>query len=221
MIEFITESSAQVEVPAWVKDLTSFQRWAHSNDFPQEGRVCFLKGRVQVDMSREQTYTHVDVKSEISGVLRALVKRDRLGRMFGDGVRLSNPDAEIAVVPDALFVATASFEDRVRQIEGKEGGCVELQGSPDMVLEVVSTSSVNKDTVVLRRAYWEAGVREYWLVDARRDPLSFDILRHSARGFRATRKADGWLESGVFGRAFRLTVAAGVGGPEYTLEMSR
>ena len=57
-----------------------------------------------------------------------------------------------------------------------------------MVLEVVSDGSVRKDTVVLRRAYWEAGVREYWLVDARRDPPSFDILRSTSKAFRAARK---------------------------------
>jgi hypothetical protein len=43
-------------------------------------------------------------------------------------------------------------------IEGKEEGHVELEGSLDMVLEVVSASSVHKDTVVLRRAYWQAGM---------------------------------------------------------------
>lgn len=50
-----------------------------------------------------------------------------------------------------------------------------------MVLEVVSTSSVQKDYRLLRRAYWEADIREYWLVDARKAPVKFEILRHGAR----------------------------------------
>jgi Uma2 family endonuclease len=49
----------------------------------------------------------------------------------------------------------------VRLIEGKRGGYTEIQGSPDMVLEVVSDSNVHKDYELLRRAYWEAGIREY------------------------------------------------------------
>jgi hypothetical protein len=44
----------------------------------------------------------------------------------------------------------------VRLIVGKDGGFVELQGSPDMVLEVLSASSEEKDTVLLKAAYWEA-----------------------------------------------------------------
>jgi Uma2 family endonuclease len=89
-----------------------------------------------------------------------------------------------------------------------------------VVLEVVSDSSVRKDTVVLRRAYWEAGVREYWLVDARRGALKFDVLRYTAKGFRAARKKDGWVESAVFGKSFRLRVGTGSSGyPDYDLDV--
>ena len=35
-------------------------------------------------------------------------------------------------------------------------GYLELEGVPDMVLEVVSRSSVRKDTVLMRQAYWRA-----------------------------------------------------------------
>jgi Uma2 family endonuclease len=39
-----------------------------------------------------------------------------------------------------------------------------------MVLEVVSASSVEPDTQTLRELYWAAGIKEYWLVDARGGP---------------------------------------------------
>jgi Uma2 family endonuclease len=217
VITFVYESD-EVSVPSWVTDLESFRRWADTNDFPEDGRICYLKGEVWVDMSKEQLFTHVSAKTEITVVLGGLVKTGRLGLFLGDGAMLSNVDADIAVVPDALFVSTAGLQDRVRLIEGKDEGYVELEGSPDMVLEVVSRSSVHKDTEVLRQAYWEAGVREYWLADARPDPLAFDVLRHTARGYRATPKKGGWLASAVFGKSFRLTRQVNtLGHPEYTL----
>ena len=87
-----------------------------------------------------------------------------------------------------------------------------------MVLEIISSSSVQKDTVLLRAAYWEAEIPEYWLVDARKEPLKFDILRHTAKGYVATRKQDGWLKSGVFGKSFQLTQSKdALGDPEFTL----
>jgi Uma2 family endonuclease len=90
-------------------------------------------------------------------------------------------------------------------LEGREGGYTELQGSPDMVLEVVSRSSKRKDTKTLKKAYWEAGIREYWLVQARNEPLEFTIFRRAARGYAATRPVGGWTKSAVFGKSFRLT----------------
>ena len=219
MVTFVIESD-QVSVPEWVTDLDSFRRWADSEEFPDAGRVCYLNGEVWVDMSKEQIFTHVEVKTEIVGVLRPLVKTARLGRLLGDGVFLSNIDANFAVVPDAVFVSHAALQDRVRLLEGKKGGYVEMEGAPDMVLEVVSDSSVRKDTQQLRQDYWTAGIREYWLVDARKDPLVFDILRHAPKGYRTTPKKDGWIKSNVFGKSFRLTKGTSDhGDPEFTLEV--
>jgi Uma2 family endonuclease len=85
---------------------------------------------------------------------------------------------------------------------------------------VVSDSSVRKDTQWLRQDYWIAGIREYWLVDARKEPLVFDILRQTPKGYRATPKKDGWLKSNVFGKSFRLTYETSESGdPDYTLEV--
>jgi Uma2 family endonuclease len=134
---------------------------------------------------------------------------------------LSNVSVNFAAKPDALFASTEALQDRVRLIEGRRGGHVELEGTPDMVLEVVSDSSVGKDTEVLRRAYWQAGIREYWLVDARAEPLKFDILRHTTRGYSATPRKDGWLKSAVFGKSFQLSGRLNnLGHPEYTLAVS-
>jgi Uma2 family endonuclease len=217
---FVNESD-QVSVPAWVADLESFRRWTDSEDFPEEGRICYLRGEVWIDMSKEQLFSHNQVRTEYTRVLAGLAKAERLGRYFDDGAYLSSIPADLSVVPDGIFVATESLRTgRVRPVEGREAGFVELEGSPDMALEVVSDSSVHKDTVELFRLYWEAGIQEYWLVDARREPLRFDIFRHTAKGYVATRKQGGWLKSAVFGKSFRLTQDSDeLGHPSYTLEI--
>jgi hypothetical protein len=219
MTTIVNESEAFC-IPGWVKDLASFRRWADSDEFPETARTCYFDGEVWVDMSKEQIFTHVLVKTEIGIVLGGLVKVGQMGLFLIDGALLSNVDADIAVVPDAVFVSTAGLQDRVRLIEGKDEGYVEMEGSPDMVLEVVSRSSEQKDTRSLREDYWQAGVREYWLIDARPDPLTFDILRYTPRGYRATTKKDGWVKSAVFGKAFRLLRGLNaLGHPQFTLDV--
>ncbi len=219
MITVINESNWVVSIPSWVVDLESFRRWADADDFPEDGRAWYLKGEVWIDMSKQQIFTHVLVKTELTITLGHLVKTANLGLFLGDGALLSNIAANTSGVPDAMFVSHATLaSDRVHLVEGWEGGHVELEGTPDMVLEVVSSSSVHKDTVVLRQAYWQAGIREYWLVDARQEPVRFDILRRTAKRYTATPKRDGWLKSAVFGQSFRLSQRINaVGHPEYTL----
>jgi len=219
MVMILNEQD-QVSVPEWVVDLDSFRRWADAGEFPDEGRIFFLRGQVWVDMSKEQVFSHIKVKTRMTSTLDVLVAALQSGLLLGDGLRLTNEAAGLAVKPDATFVAWKTLHrHRVRLIPGTEEGFVELEGSPDMVLEVVSTSSVQKDTEILRQAYWEAGIKEYWLVDARQEPLLFEIWRHTARGYVATRKTNGWLKSMVFGRSFRLTQTTDpLGNPDYTLE---
>jgi Uma2 family endonuclease len=216
----IVEDSRRLSIPGWVTDINAFRRWLEEDDFPEDVRAWWLKGEVWLDMSREQLFTHNRIKLEIAATLHALARQESLGIMFTDGVLLSNFAADISGNPDGLFLATDTLAgDRVRLIEGKDDGYVELQGSPDMVLEVLSKSSEEKDEVLLKRAYWEADVREYWLVDVRKG-VRFEIFRHTAKGYTATRKQDGWVKSNVFGKSFRLVVEQGLGGhPDYTLEV--
>src|SRR6185437_4505030 len=147
------------------------------------------------------------LKTEIASVLTGILKRTQQGYYFCNGILVTNVAADLSGNPDGTFLSHASIESgRVAFIEGKRGeGVVELLGTVDMVLEVVSTSSVRKDTDTFRQAYWEAGVAEYWLVDARGDRLDFRILKHGSKGFTETRKQAGWLRSTVFDRSFRLT----------------
>ena len=206
--------------PDWIVDRSSFIRWMHSDEAPDSGRFWCIHSKVWADTTKEELFSHVDVKTEYASVLRWIVKHDKLGRFFTDGVLINNDEADLSGEPDGLFVSNESIATGLVQfIEGSREGYTLLQGSPDMTLEIVSRGSVHKDKYTLREAYWAAGVKEYWLVDCRKPPISFDILRRTSRGFQAARKDDGWLKSNVFSKSFRLVQATNQGYPEYTLEV--
>jgi Uma2 family endonuclease len=117
---------------------------------------------------------------------------------------LTNVEAGLSTEPDGMFISYATLNQGKARLR-KGGQALEIEGTPDMVLEVVSPTSVEKDTKVLRDLYWRAGVSEYWLADPRGDDLSFDILRHGPKGYTAVRRSRGWLRSIVSRQAFRLT----------------
>ncbi len=119
---------------------------------------------------------------------------------------VSHSAAGLSTIPDGVFVSHESVASgTVVRIGGATNDFMELLGTPDVVLEVVSASSVEKDTELLPELYWQAGIPEIWLADAR-DALAFDIFRRGPKGYAATRtQAGGWVKSAVFGRSFRLT----------------
>jgi Uma2 family endonuclease len=205
-------------IPHGVVDHESYRRWARSPEFPQTGRFAYLAGKIWVDMSPEDLFSHNQVKNEYATVITSLLKEIRLGRFFADRTLLSHRRARLSTEPDGLFVSWDGFrKQRVQFVRGRRR-YVEIHGTPDMTLEVVSDGSMTKDTVTLRKLYWKAGVREYWLVNALREELQFDILRHTRAGCVAARKRTGWFESSIFGKSFKLTSKADeMGYPEYTL----
>ncbi len=210
-------------VPGWVHDLTSFSRWAESPEFPETGRVSYIQGEVWMDMSMEELFTHNRLKTEISGTLNAIVRAGGLGYLFSDGARVRNEGAGLSVEPDAVFVAFDTVRSGVVDLtEASEHGhgLIYLDGAPDWVVEVVSESSVHRDTVHLRERYFEAGIPEYWLVDGRERAVSFELLKRGSRGYTATRaQAGGWLKSAVFGKSFRIRRSEdALGNPEFALE---
>jgi Uma2 family endonuclease len=218
MCAFVIEE--KVCIPAWVQDLESFCRWACSADYPEHGWFSYLNGKIWVDLSSEEM-NHNQVKGVFAIVVGGLVLIGQLGRYIHDRMGLSNPTADLATEPDGMFVSAECFRSGLaRFVEGRGDGPIRIEGTPDMTLEMVSPTSVQKDTVDLRELYWRAGIREYWLVDVRGDRLDFDILRHTAKGYVATRKQAGWVKSAVFGKSFRLTQQTGKDGyPKYRLEV--
>jgi Uma2 family endonuclease len=209
-------------IPPWVTDHASFREWARSVEFPKDGHFAFLNGILWADTTMEQLFTHNRVKTRVTSTLDQLVAAEDLGYFFSDRALLSHPAVRLSTEPDAFFVSYESVEaGRARWVEGASEGHVEVEGGPDLVIEVVSTGSVEKDTVELPVLYFAAGVTEYWLIDARTAAPAFDVFRRASRAFAATRRqAGGWLKSHVFGRSFRLARGTDrLRRPTYTLEM--
>jgi Uma2 family endonuclease len=198
-----------VEVPLDVGTLEGFRRWALSDGFPESGRVDFINGKIEIDMSPENAFTHGTPKIKLIQVLSAIVENDEAGYLFSDRMRWSSQPADLSVEPDIVFISHDALDSgRVKLIEqagGNEDDFIELEGPPDLVVEIVSKSSVGKDTKRLPPAYFKAGVREFWLVDARREKMQFVIhARGSRRFLPQSSDARGFQRSLVLKRKFRL-----------------
>lgn len=204
---FALGESQSVTIPWTAQSHRGFRDWALSEIFPDRGRISFVDGEVIIDMSPECFETHNAIKVEITSVIHFLVKKQQAGRVFGDRSMFTNETAGISTEPDAMFVRADSFRTgRCQLVDSPRPGIAqELVGAPDWVLEIVSKSSVLKDTKLLRERYFQAGIREYWLVDALSTPLSFQILVPGEMGYEVVQPVSDWHVSPTFNCKFRLT----------------
>jgi Uma2 family endonuclease len=175
----------RVMVPRSALDHSGYRAWVKSDEYPERLRTTFVAGEVLVEMTPESLEKHSQVKLTMTTALATFVAARDLGRVYPDRSLVTNEEAGLSCEPDLMFIAWDTLEQgRIRFVKRATGDdYIELVGSPDLVVEIVSDSSVRKDTSLLLNAYFAAGVREYWLVDARGDEIRFDILRRGPEGF--------------------------------------
>lgn len=198
----------EVSIPFGIDNLESFREWCLSESFPENVRIDFIDGSIEVEMPPENQGSHGSPKSEISSFLHRRLKELGEGKVFIDRMRYTCPDADLSVEPDVLYVSYEALRTgRARFVPSRTepGDFVEIEGAADLVVELVSRGSVSKDTRRLPPRYFRAGVREYWLVDARGRELKFSIHRRGRSGFvRVRPNKAGFQRSDVLGGAYRL-----------------
>jgi Uma2 family endonuclease len=213
----------EVRIPASVHTLAEFRRWCLSDQFPQRGRIDFLRGNVEVELSPGDIYNHEGAKTAVGAALYGLVVGQRRGHVFVDGARVVSPAAGLSVEPDVVVVLSETLASgRIREVPSKkpnDGRYLELEGPPDVVVEVISKHSVAKDRRRLPALYARAGVPELWLLDARGEDVVFEIWSLEAKGYvRIAPDSVGWTSSPVLGVRFRLRRDLD-GAPRYTYEL--
>lgn len=98
---------------------------------------------------------HQAIVVNLLRLVAPFVYERRLGRVYAApiDVVLSEPDI---VQPDLIFVSAA----RASIVTATN-----VQGAPDLAVEILSEGSRRKDEVVKRKLYQRSGVAEYWIVD--------------------------------------------------------
>ena len=196
-------------IPPDAGTLEGFRRWSSSESFPEKGRIDFLDGELEVDLSPEDIYMHGAAKTALAAALYDRVVRTGRGGVYVDCTRVVSVTARLSVEPDVLAVLWESLETgRVREVPAasrKDGRFIEFEGAPDLVVEVVSDSSQRKDRHRLPPLYALAGVPELWQADAGGPEVDFGIHHLGPAGYvQAPADVEGWCVSHFLGGRCRL-----------------
>lgn len=97
---------------------------------------------------------HQRVSGKIFNQFENFLKTNFLGEVFDAPIDIVL--GEHIVQPDILFIA----KERLDII-----GELNIQGAPDLVIEILSPSTAVHDKKKKSQLYFEHGVKEYWIVD--------------------------------------------------------
>lgn len=86
------------------------------------------------------------------------------------GIHTKREDIKNVVEPDITIICDKSKID--------EAGC---NGTPDMIIEIISPSSIKMDRFVKFNSYEQAGVKEYWIVEPVGKLIDVFILQEDHR----------------------------------------
>ncbi len=119
------------------------------------------------------TSRHQDITGFIYSLLKEFVQLLNLGRMFQAPFEVKlwpdGPSRE----PDILFISN----ERLNQLTENR-----FLGGPDLVVEIVSSSSARTDRAEKFFEYEQAGVREYWVIDPRPGQQQADFYQRRSDG---------------------------------------
>ncbi len=198
------QDGSEVLIPDWIVDNASFLQWAESDDAPERGKIGYFQGKVWVDQTMETDF-HNFIKSEVAITVGQWVRGNDLGRYYTDGMLFSYPEIELSSEPDGIFVTKESKATGKVWLEKGKSSMV-LFGVPDLVLEVVSKSSRNKDLNLLHKLYHLAGIAEYWVINSLDKNPELVIYRHTEKAYVPVRSQSGWVKSSVLGASFCLVI---------------
>lgn len=106
-------------------------------------------------MASPASLDHATVQQFMITTLSNFVSRHRLGMVLGENAAYRLNDDNV-YQPDVSFLSNARL-----QLAGE----VYVRGTPDLAVEIISSSSRRYDAFEKRINYARAGVQEYWLVD--------------------------------------------------------
>ena len=100
---------------------------------------------------------------------------NKRGLAFSDNLDVHLPDGNL-FRPDFIFVTAANGKIVIDDENDT------LHGVPDMVAEIFSRSTMNRDVGIKKDTYERNGVKEYWIIDPWRENIDVYLL-HDGKYF--------------------------------------
>ncbi len=139
----------------------------------------WVKGETTIFMP--PTTIHQSLLSLLNTLLVLYTEMHSLGKVLTAPFEMRHLPGQASREPDILFIATANLHRLTAN---------RLEGAADVVMEIVSPSSVIRDYHEKWLEYQHAGIGEYWIIEPRQDCTPIRCYQFSPQGYYIPTKPD-------------------------------
>jgi len=190
------ETAPHVAAPPVVPyDKISYERFLEWNG--EEGWFEWLDGEV-VKMGNP-SLRHQRLSRFLTSILQAWAETKKIGEVIPSPFQLKMDFRPSGRQPDVMFVSNENLFRLEKQY---------VDGTADLVIEIVSPESLERDMLDKFNEYEKAGVKEYWIIDDRTRTANFynsdengkyKLLYISPEGIFESRVIEGlWVDTNWF-----------------------
>ena len=145
----------------------TYQDYLH---IPEDKRYELMDGEFFVVPSPNEP--HQRISAELEYVLQSYVKKQKTGFVYYAPFDVVLSDEDV-VQPDIIYVSKERRDIITRN---------NIQGAPDLVVEILSPKIGYRDREIKRKLYGKYGVKEYWIVDPVKQTV--EVLSLDVDGYR-------------------------------------
>ncbi len=154
-----TRNTALAGPGAWGYNVDSMATtritWRDTLLMPEDGkRYEAIDGELYV--SAAPSYRHQRISGKLFIALVRLLEEPGHGYLVAAPIGVEFPDTDEGVQPDLVFVSKARSAIAV-----KEG----IRGAPDLIVEILSPHTAERDRTIKKKLYQRQGVAQYWVID--------------------------------------------------------
>ncbi len=153
----------------------------------EEGAPYQLIGG-ELIMTPSPSFFHQRIQYRLANALGTFVEKNRLGILVGAPLDVYLSDEDV-YQPDLIFIRA----DRAHNLQKDK-----LHIIPDLVIEVLSSSTAYYDFTRKKEMYCTHGVSEYWIVDPEAETIEMMVKRGEIYQTEQLLHKTGTLESSMF-----------------------
>lgn len=158
-------------------------------DLPEGDTSIYELIRGEIVKRASPNTPHQRVSRKLLYLLEHFNLQQNIGELFHAPYDVYFDEENACIQPDLVFVHNGR-----RSIIRENNGVV---GAPDLLVEIISKGTMDKDRVLKKDLYEEFGVREFWIVDPRNRSIEVYLLENGRYRLFSFAAEEGVIKSSV------------------------